>query len=80
MDTEIPRRHRMSVDIEVYTPSQRSIVESFRELSFEEGNDSLVMTSMIQTTLMVKRGWCILMMSWHVSVLRRRVTIPVIPP
>ena len=42
MDTKIPRRHRMSgFDIEVYTPAQRSIVESFRELSFFEGNDSL---------------------------------------
>lgn len=42
MDIEIPRRHRMSgFEITTYTPDKKSEVETFRELSFAEGNDSL---------------------------------------
>lgn len=42
MDIEIPRRHRMSgFEITTYAPDKKSEVETFRELSFAEGNDSL---------------------------------------
>lgn len=42
MDIEISRRHRMSgFEITTYTPDKKSEVETFRELSFAEGNDSL---------------------------------------
>ena len=42
MDFEITRRYRMSsYEIKTYTPDKRSEIESFRELSFKEGNDSI---------------------------------------
>ena len=42
MDFEITRRYRMfGYEIRTYTPDKRSEIESFRELSFKEGNDSI---------------------------------------